>query len=104
MNEINYFNGIVKILEDPNPKRLTNDLIRTNCRVQLSQLRTNQIANLVFWGSFARDVVDYYKSTDYVLIEGFIGLPKKLNLKQIEITVLKVYPILLNYNSSPFGL
>jgi single-stranded DNA-binding protein len=97
---INYFGGIVKVLEDPIPKLVASNMTRTDCRVQLSQVRTNQIARLVFWGNLARDVVDYYKSNDYLLVEGYIKLSKHLNLTQVEITVSKVYPLLLNYNPS----
>jgi len=47
-------------------------------------------------------VAKYYQSDDYIIIEGYISLKninndKDLNLldKQIEISVLKLYPLLL---------
>jgi hypothetical protein len=52
-------------------------------------------------GNLARDVATYYKINDYILIEGYLSLRDKRgsNLiaqpsKQIEITVLKLYPFL----------
>ena len=62
---------------------------------------------LKFWGNLARDVSSYYKINDYILIEGYIALPNKQNVnsnnqmsKKVEITVLKIYPFLLNYDRS----
>jgi single-stranded DNA-binding protein len=56
------------------------------------------------WGNLARDVATYYKINDYILIEGYLSRDKRgSNLiaqpsKQIEITVLKLYPFLLSYD------
>ena len=101
--DMNYIGGIAKILEMPKQIFLDNNIIITTVRVQLPQLRNTQVVKLTFWGNLARDINDFYKTNDYVIIEGYISCKNELQLnlnsqvsKQIEITVLKVYPFLLN--------
>jgi len=107
MGDTNYIGGIVKILETPRQKRSNNkdNFIVTKCRAQLPQIRNTQIVNLIFWGTLARDVSTYYKINDYILIEGYLSVRNKSNKsvsastsKNIEISVLKIYPFLLSYN------
>jgi hypothetical protein len=100
MKEINYFGGIVKILENPNQKLSDNNISRTEFRAQLPQIRNTKVIHLVFWGNLANDVANYYKINDYIIIEGYLALPEQFNLKRVEITVSKVYPFLLNSNHS----
>jgi hypothetical protein len=107
MSDTNYIGGIVKILEVPKQKFLNNTNAVTEFRVQLPQVRNTTIVHLIFWGNLARDVATYYKINDYILIEGYLSLRDKRssNLvaqpsKQIEITVLKLYPFLLSYDPS----
>jgi single-stranded DNA-binding protein len=107
MSDTNYIGGIVKILEVPKQKFLNNTTAVTEFRVQLPQVRNTTIVHLIFWGNLARDVATYYKINDYILIEGYLSLRDKgsSNLiaqpsKQIEITVLKLYPFLLSYDPS----
>ena len=107
MSDTNYIGGIVKILEVPKQKFRNNTTAVTEFRVQLPQVRNTTIVHLIFWGNLARDVATYYKINDYILIEGYLSLRDKRssNLtaqpsKQIEITVLKLYPFLLSYDPS----
>ena len=98
--DMNYIGGIAKILEMPKQSFLDNDIIITKVRVQLPQLRNTQVVKLTFWGNLASDVNNFYKTNDYVIIEGYISYKNELQLqvpKQIEITVLKIYPFLLNF-------
>ena len=111
MSDTNYIGGIVKILEVPKQKFLNNTTAVTEFRVQLPQVRNTTIVHLIFWGNLARDVATYYKINDYILIEGYLSLRDKRssNLvaqpsKQIEITVLKLYPFLLSYDPSAVKL
>lgn len=97
MTDINYFGGIVKILENPSQKFINNNLM-VKLRAQLPQTRNSKIINLVFWGNLAFDIITYYKANDYLIIEGYLGLPNKLNSKRVEITVLKVYPFIIDYS------
>lgn len=105
MNDMNYIGGIVKILEPPKYQLFKNNISITKCRVQLPQVRKTQIVTLLFWGNLARDVANYYKINDYLLIEGYLSVKGKSisklsvpSTKRISVTVLKVYPFLLGYN------
>ena len=102
MGDTNMFGGIVKILETPRQKIFNTNTPVTRFRVQFPQIRNNSVVYLTFWGNLARDVVNYYKINDYILIEGYISLrDKKIfnkvisKSKKVEVTVLKVYPFLL---------
>jgi len=103
---MNYVGGIVRILETPKLDFINNTINRTEFHVQLPQIRKKQaitIIKLVFWGDFAYDVANYYRVNDYILVEGYLAFKKEeLNninsrtLKNLEITVFKVYPLFLN--------
>jgi len=103
MGDTNVIGGIVKILEMPKYKNLKKNIPITQFRVQFPQVRNTSIVHLIFWGNLAHDVTNFYKINDYVLIEGYISNRNKKNFngiiskyKKVEITVLKVYPILLS--------
>lgn len=110
MSDTNYIAGIVKILESPNSRKklnFSNNISKTQFRAQFPQFRNTRLVNLVFWGNLANDVGNYYKVNDYIIVEGYLSLRDKKkqtlsnqSLKRIEITVLKVYPFLLNSNRS----
>lgn len=103
---MNYMGAIVKILETPKQKLINSNILVIKFRAQLPQVRKSRIVKLVIWGKLARAVLDYYKINDYILIEGYASLTDNNNisninkkpLKTVTITVLKVYPFLLNYN------
>jgi hypothetical protein len=106
MTDMNYMGAIVKILETPKQKLINSNILVIKFRAQLPQVRKSRIVKLVIWGKLARAVLDYYKINDYILIEGYASLTDNNNisninkkpLKTVTITVLKVYPFLLNYN------
>ena len=100
MVDTNYITSIVKILEDPISKSLTETVITTEFRGQLPQIRNNRIVHLIFWGNLARDIPNYYQVNDYIMIEGYLSLRHKnkknktfikQNKKQVQITVFKAY-------------
>lgn len=100
---MNYVGSIVRILETPKLQSLPNNINRTEFRVKLPKMRNKKsttIAKLVFWGDFACDVANYYQVNDYILIEGYLAYKKEefhsRMLKNLEITVFKVYPLFLN--------
>jgi single-stranded DNA-binding protein len=103
---MNYVGGIVRILETPKLDLINNTINRTEFHVQVTQIRKKQaltIIKLVFWGDFAYDVANYYRINDYILVEGYLAFKKKeldnvssKTLKNLEITVFKVYPLFLN--------
>jgi hypothetical protein len=100
MTDTNYIGCIVKILETPKQKIVKKNKTMTEFRVQLPQTRTKNttIVKLTFWGNLARDLSNYYKINDYIIIEGYLSIAKKKKSKKIEITVLKIYPFFLNSN------
>lgn len=108
MNDTNYIGGVIKILETPKQQIVkNNNIVITKFRAQIPQLRTSRLVTLSFWGNLARDVLTYYKVNDYLIIEGYLSLRNKTispaknqKLKKVEITVLKAYPFLLNYDHS----
>ena len=107
MSDMNYVGAIVKILETPKQKYINSNTLIIKFRVQLPQIRQIQVLELICWGTLAESVLDYYKVNDYILIEGYISFRNDNNLtkasktlKKVTITVLRVYPFLLNYKRS----
>jgi hypothetical protein len=107
MGNTNYFSGIVKILEKPKQYNINERTPLTQFRVEISQKRKSSIASLLIWGNLGRDVKNFYTVNDYILIEGYTSIRSKSsqilvptipsnNLKQVFITVLRIYPVLLN--------
>lgn len=107
MTNINSFSGIVKILETPKTYFSNEQTQITRFRVEISQKRKNKIISLIFWGNLGREVQKFYKINDYILIEGYSSIRSKKffksnlkNSKQVFITVVKIYPILLASNKN----
>jgi single-stranded DNA-binding protein len=102
VDDTNIVAGIVKILENPKYKIYNTNVSVTKFRVQFPQFKNTSIVHLTFWGKLANDVSRYYKINDYILIEGSISIRKKKSLnspfisKKVEVTVSKVYPLLLS--------
>jgi single-stranded DNA-binding protein len=105
MANTNYFSGIVKILETPKTYFSDEQTQVIGFRTEISQKRKHSIISVVFWGNLGSEVKKFYKTNDYILIEGYTSIRSKkflksnlTNSKQVFITVVKVYPILLNSN------
>ena len=104
---MNYIGALVKVLETPKQTIINSDTLIIKFRVQLPQLRKIRIVELVCWGKLAESVLNYYKINDYILIEGYLSYrntsdsakTKKASQK-VTVTVLKVYPFLLNSKRS----
>lgn len=101
MGEINYFSGVVKVLENPIQSFSDDEAFMVTFRVEVPQIRQNTMVLLVFWNSLAAGVRDYYQINDYIFIEGYISVEKRnfklldQSSKKIVITVLKAYPFFL---------
>ena len=100
MGDTNYIGSVVKILEKPIQTVINSKIVRTDVRVQLVDVRNIQIASLILWGNLGQDVIKSYQVNDYIMVEGYLALPNKMNdklvkqsLKKAQITVLKVYSI-----------
>ena len=103
MSDMNHIGAIVKILETPNQKFINSNTLVIKFRVQFPQVRKIRIVELVFWGNLANSVLNYYQVNDYILIEGYISFRENESsnknnkpFKKVTISVLKVYPFLLN--------
>jgi len=107
MGDMNYIGAVVKVLETPKQRFLNSNTLVITFRVQLPQIRKIRIVELVCWGNLAQSVLNYYKVNDYIVIEGYISFRQKKSssktnkpIKKVTITVIKVYPFLLNYKRS----
>lgn len=110
MGSLNYISIVVKILEEPKIKKNqdcgNDDITIWKTRAQISQTRNTDkqsLLTLVFHDDLGQTILDYYQPNDYVIIEGHISVKKNQDFmlesrrfKSIEVTVLKVYPFLLN--------
>ena len=102
MGDTNYFSGVVKILEKRPQIVSRTNIVKSRFIVEISQTRKNKIASVIFWGNLVNKIENCYKANDYLLIEVYIYIEKKKSeLKtrkpaKLIITVLKVYPFLLN--------
>ena len=93
-------------METPKQKILKSNYISVSFRAQLPQIRKNRIITVLVWGKLAKDVVNYYKKNDYILIEGYISLKPKSNTisnriasKKVEVSAFKIYPFILSHNT-----
>jgi len=103
---MNYSIFIVKIIKSPEQSFFEDDTSVTEVLVQFPQFLNknySDIFQISVWGSLAHDVAQYYKLNDYLIIEGSLSLRENHSDtfrikkdKQLEFTVLKLYPFLLN--------
>lgn len=101
-DDTNIFGAIVKILEIPEELSYSNNILVTRFRVQFPQYKDTSIVYLTIWGQLATDVAKFYTINDYILIEGYISIRNNSTIrklsksKKVEITVLKIYPLVLS--------
>ena len=97
---MNYSTFIVKIIKKPVQSFFKNNISLTEFVGQFPQVRTKNSINtirLTVWGNLSYDVMKYYQLNDYVVVEGYLSSrTNSRNNKQIEISVFKIYPFLLN--------
>jgi len=95
----------VKVIKNSGQCFFADGTSLTELTVQLPQLRKNNIKvifQVSIWGKLSYDVAKYYQPDDYIIIEGYISIrnidtDRVVNLldKQVEISVFKLYPLLL---------
>jgi single-stranded DNA-binding protein len=95
----------VKVIKNSGQSFFADGTSLTELTVQLPQLRKNNIKvifQVSIWGKLSYDVAKYYQPDDYIIIEGYISIrnidtDRVVNLldKQVEISVFKLYPLLL---------
>jgi single-stranded DNA-binding protein len=102
---MNYVIFAVKVIKNSGQSFFADGTSLTELIVQLPQVRNNNtkvILQVSIWGKLSYDVAKYYQPEDYIIIEGYISL-KNINTdnlfnlldKQVEISVFKLYPLLL---------
>lgn len=102
---MNYVSFAVKIIKNSGQSFFADGTALTELTLQLPQVRKNNVKIIIkasIWGKLSYDVAKYYQPNDYVIIEGYISLRNMstdrrtdvLN-KQVEISVFKLYPLLL---------
>ena len=102
---MNYVILAVKVIKNSGQSFFADGTSLTELTVQLPQTRKNNttiILQVSIWGKLSYDVAKYYQSEDYIVIEGYISIrnintDRIINLldKQVEISVFKLYPLLL---------
>jgi single-stranded DNA-binding protein len=102
---MNYVIFAVKVIKNSGQSFFADGTSLTELIVQLPQVRKNNIKIIIkvsIWGKLSYDVAKYYQPEDYIIIEGYISI-RNINTnrainslnKQIEISVFKLYPLLL---------
>lgn len=102
---MNYVIFAVKIIKNSGQSFYADGTSLTELIVQLPQIRKNNtkvIFPVSIWGKLSYDVEKYYQPEDYIIIEGYVSIREIntghiLNLldKQVEVSVFKLYPLLL---------
>ena len=102
---MNYVIFTVKVIKNSGQSFFSDGTSLTESTVQLPQIRKNNskiILQVSIWGKLSYDVAKYYQPDDYIIIEGYISIrnintERIVNLldKQVEISVFKLYPLLL---------
>jgi hypothetical protein len=97
---MNYTSFIVKVLNKPQYTLCEQKIPLTEALGKFYPFRNNPhtICKLSFWGRPAYEVLKYYKTNDYVLVEGYVSLRESSFEKfdittNIEISIFKVYPL-----------
>ena len=102
---MNYVIFTVKVIRNSGQSFFSDGTSLTELTVQLPQVRKNNIKVILqvsIWGKLSYDIAKYYQPDDYIIIEGYVSIrnintDRIVNLfdKQVEISVFKVYPLLL---------
>ena len=102
---MNYASFIVKIIDKPKQSFFNENNSVTEVLVKFSQIREASLEvvfKISIWGNLGNDFIQYYRINDYIIIEGYISIRNNLfnssntiGDKQIEISISKVYPFIL---------
>ena len=99
---MNYTSFIIKIISKPKYTLCDQKIPLTEALGKFYQFRNNPhtICKLSFWGRPAYEILKYYKTNEYVLVEGYISSQESTFEKfdittDIEISISKVYPFTL---------
>ena len=99
---MNYISFIVKVLNKPKYTLCEQKIPLTEAIGKFYQFRNNShtICKLSFWGQSAYEILKYYKTNDYLLVEGYVSL-RKATFEKFDITTSIEFSI---FKVSPFSL
>jgi len=90
----------VKIVNEPISSQFKNNISLVEMLVKFSTVRkvkAIETLRVLVWGNLAEDIIKYYQVNDYIIIEGYVRNFSETGIKdQVEVSVKKVYPFLLN--------
>jgi hypothetical protein len=99
---MNYTHFIIKLINKPHYTLSEQKIPLTEVLGKFYQFHNNSytICKLSFWGKSAYEILKYYKTNDYVLIEGYLSFQQSYFEKfdiitEIEISIFEVYPFAL---------
>ena len=100
---MNYTSFIVKVIKNPEQIFFRDNIFVTQMIVKFipSKKKTLNIIDnfqISVWGNLSSDKTNFYQIDDYLIIEGYIYVHSNISntkTKQVEISVLKIYPFLL---------
>ena len=101
---MNYSTFLVKIIEKPRQRCFEKDILAVEMMVKFIPSRPKKsikVFKISLWGSSANNVLKSCKVNDLLIIQGYISLRENKNKKvfrkdkEVEISVLKVYPFSL---------
>ena len=99
---MNYTSFIIKVLKKPKYTLCEQKIPLTETVGKFYQFRNNlsTICKVSFWGQSAYESLKYYKTNDYLLVEGYLSLEpftfEKLDITtNIELSIFKVSPFSL---------
>ena len=104
---MNYTFFLVKIISKPEQSFFKEKKALTEVTVKYipvsKKFNCVDTFTMSIWGTLSYDIIKYYNINDYVLVEGFISIRNTnfknetyIKDKQIDLSVLKVYPFLFN--------
>lgn len=99
---MNYTSFIIKILNKPHYTLYEQKIPCTEALGKFYQFHNtpHAICKLSFWGRSAYEILKYYKTNDYVLVEGYLAFRESQFEKfdittEIDISIFEVYPFAL---------
>lgn len=100
---MNFITCTVRLLEIPSIKLYQTIIPFAKCKVEISQVRNQQIKTVVdaqIWGKLVYDLKNYYCVNDFLIIEGYFSsnyLSNELNCNtnSIRLNILRFYPFFI---------